>query len=95
MNFDAYNHKDLQHCFQLLNQCEAEGVTDIRFVREALHKHLYKPQKVRHVRQKKVQQQKKLTCPSCNGAFLVGPYKLDGLLIIRCSKKCGYSEVIK
>ncbi len=36
-------------------------------------------------------------CPgdNCDGGRLIGPYSVDGLNIMRCSKKCGYSEVVK
>lgn len=39
---------------------------------------------------------KKMTttlCGSCGVGHLVGPYIIDGLQIVRCSKQCGYSEV--
>ena len=33
-------------------------------------------------------------CASCGVGSMVGPYSVDGLLVVRCSKKCGFSEVI-
>lgn len=33
-------------------------------------------------------------CPSCGKGKIVGLWKMGGLKIARCSKKCGYSEVI-
>lgn len=33
-------------------------------------------------------------CPSCGAGQLLGPYKIDGLRLQRCSLKCGYSEVV-
>ena len=91
LNFDAYSHKDLQHFVQMLNQCESAGVTDIRFIRQRLHAHLYPPQKIRPVRRKKATVRP--SCPSCGRGVLVGPYAVDGLMIMRCSVKCGYSEI--
>lgn len=33
-------------------------------------------------------------CSRCAVGHMVGPYEIDGLQIVRCSKKCGYSEVV-
>jgi len=40
MNFMAYKLSETQNMLQMLNQCEAEGVTDVRFVRQRLHDHI-------------------------------------------------------
>lgn len=34
------------------------------------------------------------TCPSCGGGHMVGPYRIGNMSIMRCSRKCGYSEDI-
>jgi ribosomal protein L44E len=36
LNFSAYKGRDKQNFLSMLNQCEAAGVTDIRFVRQRL-----------------------------------------------------------
>ncbi len=99
MNFNAYKHKDLQHFMQILNQCEAEGITDIRFVREQLHKHLYSPQKIRPVVSKIKNTVNK--CPKCDKQMY--PAKgngseefvfIDGCRVFVCPS-CRYSEVEK
>lgn len=33
-------------------------------------------------------------CLSCGAGHMVGPYEIGGLALVRCSRKCGYSEVI-
>ncbi len=74
---------------QLLNQCESEGITDIRFVREALHKHIFKPQKIRLIKRKNGTP----TCPECGSPMY--PVTTDtSIKIIGCGK-CRYSEVAK
>lgn len=92
--FEAYSSKDLQHFLQMMNQCEAIGITDIRFVRQKIYNHLYKPQKVRPVKASRMNQFKQTLCPSCKSGMLIGSYNIDGLNIKRCSKKCGYSKVV-
>ena len=96
MKFEAYSGRDLQNFLSMLNQCESSGVTDIRFVRERLQNHINKsfaerrtPERVKANRAANMK-----LCQSCNQGVLIGPYSVDGLKIVRCSKKCGYSEVI-
>ena len=91
LTFDNYSHRDLQHLMQLLNQLEAAGITDSRFVRKRLHDHLYRPQKIRPLRKKNTVHKQ---CASCGSGLMVGPYVVDNLKIVRCSLKCGYSEVV-
>lgn len=98
LNFSSYKYKDLQHFMQILTQCETEGVTDIRFVRDRLHKHLYKPQKVRKPVHRMTPE---YLCPKCKypmypakgekpGTFVA----IEGKKIMVCGK-CRYSEVNK
>lgn len=92
MNFNAYNNKDLQHCVQLLTQCEANGITDVRFIREKLHRHIYKIQSDKPIRGKR-RIAKKVICPECGGSMRPIANG-DGLNILGCGK-CRYSEVVK
>ena len=39
-NLDVYNLRTKQNFMSLLNQFEAEGITDIRFVRERVQRHI-------------------------------------------------------
>lgn len=98
LKLESYNNKHLQHLMQLLNQCENEGVTDIRFIREQLHKHLYRPQKLRRPMHKITPEH---LCPECKSPMY--PAKghtadtfvvVDGKQILVCGK-CRYSEVSK
>lgn len=101
----AHNNRDLQNFMALLNRFEEAKVTDIRFVRQRIQQHLdtvfnkrQQPDKVRF--HKKLNDKLKHKCPSCSKGVLVGPYQVKeldetNLTVVRCSKKCGYSEVIR
>lgn len=41
-----------------------------------------------------VKKRKTTLCRRCDVGHMVGPYEIDGLQIVRCSKKCGYSELV-
>lgn len=81
--FDAFSGKDLQTAMTLLLHAKKNEVESVEMLLDkvvvAMEKHL--PVSVKG-------------CPECSGS-LVGPYKIDGLRIFRCSEKCGYSEVIE
>lgn len=96
MLINNYNTRDLQTFVALLNQAEADGVTDIRFVRQLVEDAIRRRRiKIGRVRKTKhPRQAKPVPCPSCGRGQLVGPYVLDGLRIMRCSVKCGYSEAV-
>ena len=100
MNFNAYTGKELQHFLAMLNQCESAGVIDIRFVRQRLQNHINDGFKNNRVMRKtpNVVMKKYASCPSCESGLLIGPYPVkegnEILSILRCSKKCGWSEVI-
>lgn len=91
LDFKVYNRRDLQHFMQMLNQCEIEGVIDIRFVRAALHKHLFIAQKIRPVTNRKHLPPERF-CPYCKNP-MGNPIVVDGLRVVGC-KKCRYSEVV-
>ncbi len=91
LSLDAYSGRDLQNFMQMLNQCESAGVTDIRFVRESLHKHLYSPQKIRPVRPGKTKTPEYL-CPGCGRPMDYVPNNA-GLKILGCGS-CRFSEVV-
>lgn len=94
--FDAYKNRDLQNFIAMLTQCEAEGITDIRFIRERIQQRINEQYRERRSPQqmKAKRKPKYITCPSCKKGVLVGPYNVEGLKVVRCSKKCGYSEAI-
>lgn len=95
LNLNAYTNKELQHFLAMLNQSESRGVTDIRFVREKIQRHIesqYREQKIKVLRVKKVRKIESITCPSCGQALMVPVLNNEGLNIIGC-KKCRYSEV--
>jgi len=98
MNLSAYNLKDIQSFIALLNQFEAEGISDVRFVRERLSRSLTKRVgTVGRVKKRRTVQPPVPAlpdCPSCKVGRIVGPWSIDGLKIVRCSLKCGYSRVV-
>jgi len=103
INFNAYKGKDLQTFLSMLNQFESDGVSDIRFVRERIQRHIdghfavSRPQKVQDRRErakmKLPPEIKAELCPSCGRMSLMPAAPLEGLQRVGC-KHCGYSAVI-
>ena len=110
LQLDAFNGKELQHFIAVLNILESEGVTEIRYARQRIHEAMAGIAR-RHNRgvkkyHNRVKYRKQFggvlpkkgrykRCPSCGRGVLVGPYDVEGLGIIRCALKCGYSEVVQ
>lgn len=107
LNLKVYNGRQLQTFLALLNQCEAEGVTDIRFVRQRISEFIandLRKEKVQYNKRISRKQQRQLkkpiintsgpwVCPSCHVGRLT-PVKNDlGLHIMGCAK-CRYSEIV-
>jgi predicted RNA-binding Zn-ribbon protein involved in translation (DUF1610 family) len=103
LNFDAYNGKELQHFMSMLNQCESNGILDIRFVRERLQKHIdirfreNRKYKVKKIEQSAITNENKQViesnCPECgdSGWRLV---KREGVSYYACPK-CRLSIEVK
>lgn len=89
LDFSAFSHRDLQTFHAVLTMAEADGVTDIRFLRSELHNNIFRRRKRRPRQMASMQ-----PCPSCKHGVLVGPYNMHGLKIFRCSRKCGYSMAV-
>lgn len=88
MRLDAYTSKDLQHVWQILAMAEADGVTDIRLVREMINNHIYQRKSARINRQGNTSA---MLCPECGSAMVV--MRVDDLDIAACGK-CRWSRVI-
>ena len=97
MNFEAYSGKNIQNFMSMLNQCEIDGVYDIRFVRQRLQDHLssrFVMSRVRKVRHNAVSKPLSAEiCPSCGKQTLFPAPEREGLKRVGC--KCGYSQVVK
>ena len=100
LKLDVYRISDLQNFMSLLNQFETNGVTDVRFIRQRVQNYLNGKFTVRRTKEAVILKREMIKnskiptkkCPSCNNGLLVGPYRFDGLVLYRCSRKCGYSE---
>lgn len=110
LKFSAYTGRDIQNFFSMLNQCEIEGVTDIRYVRERIQNYINRQYKVTRVSKRKVIKENKELLgkkPSVSrkptSQYEVCPAcgnKTLRLLtplegLVRKGCKCQYSEVIK
>ena len=92
MNIDAYGLRDIQVFLALLNDCESSGATELSAIRDMLSRRVTaRMGAVRRQRRTVVKSARR--CPSCGRGVLIGPYTVDRLQIMRCSVKCGYSEV--
>ena len=85
--FDAFNIRDLQNTKALLHGNRAVTVDD-------LLAQIEQELSVRHAPVKSVKPPKRKKCPACGHDMLPRIYSVDGLKIMRCSRKCGYSEVV-
>lgn len=101
LKISAFKLGTIQDCMHILNECELEGITDIRFVRQRLADHIHDVgiESVKSMRKGKVRRQTKtIPCPECgspisqavdeNGEKIL----VDGLPILAC-KKCRWSAV--
>lgn len=96
--YTAYAGRDLQNTMSLLNQFEAEGVTDIRFVRQRIQGHLderFKTAQVKKIKEVKearaTRSIKPARCPSCGSDNWHEGKVLDGVVYDGCGD-CYYSR---
>lgn len=95
IDLSAFKGRDIQLCLHLLNLVEAEGVTDIRFVRQrlqvAIEQSLRPVAVVQKKRYRAIGPVKK--CPVCG--MRMGPVNTGGekIKILGC-RNCRYSEVV-
>lgn len=71
LNLDTYNNRELQNFLSMLNQCEANGVNDIRFVREKIQRRIDSSFSENRIGKQQVKKQNvvfDIPCPDCNGA---------------------------
>ena len=95
LKLDAYSNKELQHFLAMLNQCETAAISDVRFVRQQIQRHIenqYREQKIRARQAGPIKKIKSKTCPSCGQSLLIPVQNREGLNILGC-KKCRYSEI--
>ena len=101
---DAYTPRDLQTLLALLTQLEAVGITDIRFARARVARHV--EQAARAGRRAAVQARRRMRarqrheypiCPSCGRGRLVPTCKaqeVEGIKRVGC-KECYYSKIVE
>ncbi|MBV5328488.1 MAG: hypothetical protein JZU65_12785 [Chlorobium sp.] len=99
---EAFKLKDIQNFLALLNMFEAQGITDIRFVRERIQNGV-SDQLLQHRKTRKTSEDRSLVkpspmpmriCPSCLQDTMIPAANVDGLKILAC-RKCRYSEVVE
>jgi len=102
LNLKAYTGKELQNFLAMLNQCETEGVADIRFVRQRINEYINTELLKSRVKNRKeypelrykVKKIVKGNCPACYSGVLRPVSNDEGLKIMGCPK-CRYSEIVK
>ena len=90
MKLSAYPKKDLQHLLQIIRQARAAEITDLASLEGILSSYLHHEQTIRPRRRIRA-----TPCPACGRGTMIGPYKIEGLKIMRCSLKCGYSGIVR
>jgi hypothetical protein len=90
LNFNAYSTRELQNFIAMLNQCESNGVSDIRFVRERLQNHITSI--FREGRIKIIPKKEDEVCPECgdSGWKFV---EREGVMYHACPE-CRYSKEV-
>lgn len=97
INLGAFNTKDIQTFNALLSVFEGKGVTDSRFMREKIERHLHDKRVAirltKRVVSKEAARKRKavVLCPDC-GKIMVKEAWLGGMHLRGCS--CGYSEEV-
>ena len=99
LNLDVYNLSMKQNFMALLNQFESEGITDIRFVRQRVQRHIDTasniPTAVKRVRVR-VTPSVVVRCPDpkCNAILIPVNTGGEDIKILACPS-CRFSKVIK
>jgi len=97
LNLEAYKTGDIQTFISLLNQFEAEGVSDVRFVRQRLSRSLTRRAGTigRVIRQSPPRKAPDFgTCPDCDYPLWPVVTGDNSVKIIGC-KKCRFSKVVE
>jgi len=90
----AYNGRDLQMFISMLTQCESDGVTDIRFIRQRLEDDLRQRfGKTRIVVSNAKRTKNVAKCPECGSTKFRPSQDTDGVFYTLC-KDCQYSELL-
>ena len=95
MKLDSFGMANLQNTKALLSLFEAEGITDIRFVREQIERHISNSRletRVEHTTFKR-DQHKQPVCPQCGSNRWRPNQDTNGEMYVLC-KDCQYSELL-
>jgi len=99
LHLEVYPLKTVHHCLTIMNQMEAEGITDIRFIREKLFNEVHsrsQNDRLQIIKAKKDYKKKSKNwrqCPSCGKGFLSPVMTGEDLKVWGCPK-CRYSELV-
>lgn len=92
LKLSAFKLGTIQDCMHILNECEAEGITDIRFVRQRLAEYIHTDGLTANInmrRESKQHRKVKISpCPECGSPL--NTIAVDGLAIVAC-KNCRWS----
>lgn len=107
VNLEVISIRDRQNFFALLVQFEANGVTDIKVIRQRLHTSIYHTSHYGKIkRQKPIVLERQIgpqpqveVCPSCSKGFMkvIDGYALCAKIDLRTRKDvagCGFSQLI-
>ena len=99
INLKAHSNGKLQDFKSLLNQFEAEGISDIRFIRQRIENHLtgefreMRQMAPRKNRPKRESVKVSPVCPQCGSQRWRPNQDVDGEMYVLC-KDCQYSELL-
>jgi len=101
LNFNAHSGREIQSFIALITQCEAEGVTDVRFIRERLQNHIRTTRRRTRKPVRQVAKKSQILC-QCGGNTRVLPVNNtpatqtgnpDEIAVILCVK-CSSTEYV-
>lgn len=102
INLDVFTGRDLQAFFALTQQFEANGVTDIRFIRERIQEAVYtqipKPDRITYRKRREASPGKSQQCPECDGIATLSVVRSQGgnlVEYVMACKKCRWSKYVE
>lgn len=93
LKITAFKLGTIQDCMHILNECEAEGITDIRYVRKMLSEYILelgKEARLVTISEKKRISAMRDPCPECGKPLT--RTEADGLVVLAC-RYCRWSGI--
>ena len=97
MKLNYFSIEDLHKFRSLLQMAVSYGKTDIRTISELVDSHItsvFGEERLLAAPVKKIKRQRPV-CPSCGRGTLTKVFNVDGVLLARCTAKCGYSVMLR